>query len=329
VNAANDTFPIARPVVVGYNGTDQADDALRLGAQLADLLGTELVIGTVFDYFEQDPKTAAVDAYERALEAERARVVSQARSRLGDRKARMVQVLALSAAHGLHVVAAEVDAAIVVIGSTHRGSLGRVLPGSMAQRMLAAGPDPVAIAPRGYAKETGHLERIGVGFDASAESLAALPLARALAGGAHGTLVAVGAVEPLRISAPAVPTPYTGGAIESPEALEARRQRRGREIEDLLAGLPPGVEGEARVEVGEAAAILGESAGDLDLLALGSRSYGPLRRVLLGSVSARVVADAGCPVIVVPRGSVESSEDPRRRAVLETEEQAAHGPGGR
>ncbi|MFM9044662.1 MAG: universal stress protein [Solirubrobacterales bacterium] len=34
---------------------------------------------------------------------------------------------------------------------------------------------------------------------------------------------------------------------------------------------------------------------------LGSRSYGPVRRVLLGSVTSKLVADAGCPIIVSPR----------------------------
>jgi nucleotide-binding universal stress UspA family protein len=37
------------------------------------------------------------------------------------------------------------------------------------------------------------------------------------------------------------------------------------------------------------------------LLVLGSRGYGPVARVLLGSVSRRVVADAPCPVLVVAR----------------------------
>jgi len=40
----------------------------------------------------------------------------------------------------------------------------------------------------------------------------------------------------------------------------------------------------------------------LDVLALGSRSYGPLRRVAAGAVSIRVVRKAACPVIVFPRG---------------------------
>ena len=48
---------------------------------------------------------------------------------------------------------------------------------------------------------------------------------------------------------------------------------------------------------------LAEAASDLDLLVLGSRGYGPVKGTLLGSVSARVMAAAACPVMVIPRGA--------------------------
>ena len=48
-----------------------------------------------------------------------------------------------------------------------------------------------------------------------------------------------------------------------------------------------------------------ESDEELDLLLLGSRSYGPVRRVLLGSVTADLVADAGCPLMVSPRTGLD------------------------
>jgi len=42
---------------------------------------------------------------------------------------------------------------------------------------------------------------------------------------------------------------------------------------------------------------------DIDLLICGSRGYGPLRRVLLGGISAKLVRRAASPVMVVPRAS--------------------------
>ena len=43
----------------------------------------------------------------------------------------------------------------------------------------------------------------------------------------------------------------------------------------------------------------------MDLLVLGSRGYGPVRRALLGGSSDRIVHAAACPVVVVPRGAHE------------------------
>ena len=55
--------------------------------------------------------------------------------------------------------------------------------------------------------------------------------------------------------------------------------------------------------VGDAVAELVRRTEDADLAIVGSRGYGPLRSVLLGSVSAQLVRRASCPVMVVPRGA--------------------------
>ena len=59
---------------------------------------------------------------------------------------------------------------------------------------------------------------------------------------------------------------------------------------------------EAEVFIGEPAEALTTVSGNLDLLVMGSRGYGPLKAVLLGGVSRQVAAQAHCPVIVLPRG---------------------------
>ena len=50
-----------------------------------------------------------------------------------------------------------------------------------------------------------------------------------------------------------------------------------------------------------AAAILYVAAVNVDLLVLGSRAYGPVRRALAGSVSSGAVRHAPCPVLLTPR----------------------------
>ena len=46
----------------------------------------------------------------------------------------------------------------------------------------------------------------------------------------------------------------------------------------------------------------------IDLMVLGSRGYGPARRVLLGSNAARLLSAAPCPAIVFARGSSAPAE---------------------
>jgi nucleotide-binding universal stress UspA family protein len=99
--------------------------------------------------------------------------------------------------------------------------------------------------------------------------------------------------------------------------------RRAKRLEDVLgehkveamqaaqrAVAELGLDGNVEVDgfIGDPADVLVDLTPQLDLLVCGSRGYGPLRAVLLGGVSRRVVADARCPVIVLPRGSRVSLE---------------------
>jgi nucleotide-binding universal stress UspA family protein len=80
---------------------------------------------------------------------------------------------------------------------------------------------------------------------------------------------------------------------------------------------------QARIVVGDPVRALETEAHEgLDLLVLGSRGFGPLRRVLLGSVSSQLVRLAPCPVLVVPR-SVDF--DPTAGGMAAHAEVGAHG----
>ena len=71
----------------------------------------------------------------------------------------------------------------------------------------------------------------------------------------------------------------------------------------MLADAPGRREGEPRAASPAAPPSSSASAArELDLLVCGSRGYGPLRSVLVGGVSGRLMRSAHCPVIVVPRG---------------------------
>ena len=86
------------------------------------------------------------------------------------------------------------------------------------------------------------------------------------------------------------PIPPVDIETEGRKAFEAEFARLGDAVEREFVVGDPVDELVARSE-------------DADLVIVGSRGYGPLRSVLLGSVSAKLVRRAACPVMVVPRGA--------------------------
>jgi nucleotide-binding universal stress UspA family protein len=166
------------------------------------------------------PLEPAGHAVEQAPEAEPR--FAEAREALGELLAETRAYAGASPSAVLTALAERQAFDAIVIGSPHRGPVGRVLIGNVGASLLNGASRDVLVAPKGYAEERHEpLRRIAVGYDGSPGSPA-------------NALV--------------------------------------RECED-----------------------------GVDLVVLGSRGYGPLARVLLGSVSRHVAQHAPCPVWVAPR----------------------------
>ncbi len=267
-------------IVIGFDGSSESRDALHLGSAMGHAIDADLIVATA-----SNPR---VDLG--ASEAEVfAGIFNRARQELPHREFAMRELRDGGAVGGLKDLAASEQADFIVIGSTHRGQLGRVVPGSVGERLLSGAPCPVAVAPRGYAN-TDHfgLGLIGAAFDGSPESDIALQYAFALAKRLDSMLrivTIVPAIEP-----------------DADSTFRTVMQDHGRDVRDAaLDELPPWVEVESALEEGDPARALARHGVDLDLLVVGSRGYGPLRRTLLGGVSADVMRTAPCPVIAVPR----------------------------
>jgi nucleotide-binding universal stress UspA family protein len=170
--------------------------------------------------------------------------------------------------------------------------------GTVGGSLLSGVHSTVAVAPRGYADADAAPRRIGVAIDGGSESRRALSAAALL-----GQRSNVG----LRVFSVMGQPHYVLGGLLSPLGPEEYREYKEKEwervYEDAAGRLPDGLPTEPVLLHGDPAEALVEVTSDLDLLVLGSRGYGPVKGTLLGSVSARVMAAAACPVIVVPRGA--------------------------
>jgi nucleotide-binding universal stress UspA family protein len=291
---------MAKPILVGHDpGADRAP--LEFGIAAAEFTGAPLIVGTAH------ARGAALGhAAEGIVEEQLSDGPGDSLDHLAAELRRdgiQVECRALpnySAARALHEAAEEFGAGLVVVGSTDRGTIGRVLPGSTAERLMHGAPCPVAVIPCGWSRGGG-LKTLGVAYVDTPEGHRALEEAVALARRAGAKVRVLHAAKPRGMGGT-----YGGGdamthATTYEELASAVRARAERAVDDVAA--ESGVEIEPDVSVGDAAEFLVAASENVDLLVCGSRGYGPARAVLLGGVSRRVASEAHCPVIVLARGA--------------------------
>jgi nucleotide-binding universal stress UspA family protein len=296
-----------KTIVVGYDGTDHARDALAFAGTLATAMQAKVIAATVF---EIPPAVRADPSWidEPVADAKQTADDAASQDLVDSSLLETMVVQAGSAPRGLHALAEERDADLIVAGSAHGTSIGQVVPGSVGRRLLHGAHCAVAVTPAGYASKDDHaIEEIVVGFDGSDEAMHALDGAIFLseATGARITLVAVA-------EQPSVVFGKGGGAAGIRQLAEAITEERREQLEAGMARTGDGQKIDGSVVHGDPAEALREAAADADLLMIGSRAYGPMRTVLLGSVAGKLVHSAPCPVLVYPRGA----ESPKQGAPL-------------
>jgi nucleotide-binding universal stress UspA family protein len=178
---------------------------------------------------------------------------------------------------------------------------------------LHGAPCPVLVAPRGHLDHVRELRTIGVGFDGSPESRAALKLAHAIAEAADAGLHVIDVVVP-----PDADGPLHAHRPDWAQHAHTRREEAEERLATVLAELGDIATGD--LPFGNPARELAIAATSLDLLITGSRGYGPIRRLMLGSTSSKLVHDAPCPVLVLTR---RAGHDPEA-ADRESAPAAAH-----
>jgi nucleotide-binding universal stress UspA family protein len=256
---------VFRRILVGYTDTEQSQDAIALGCVLAQASKAEMM-----------PVKAPDEN-----------------------------------GAGLAEIARDGCADLIVLGTSHRGSFGRVVPGATVERLLGSAPCPVVVAPSGFGRldesdygwrplgggpEDPGMRVIGVGYDGSRGAEQALKTAVELAV-PNGAALRVFTVAPTYAHLPGGDGDNRGPNV--PTEAEVLRQKLHHAVAKLPAetrALPVFVRGEPAAELVHA------TATGVDLLILGCRSGGPLRRLLHHSVTSTVIREASCPVMVSPTG---------------------------
>jgi nucleotide-binding universal stress UspA family protein len=256
-------------IIVGYDGSDGADDALNLANRLA----------------RPSTQITAVCVTERRTMQTAGRLAAPPHDS-GQQVAARAYV-SPAVADGLHGCAQELGADLIVVGSSHRGALGRLLLGDDARRTLHGAACPVATAPRGYRDEEGIISAIGVAYDAGDESRAAMELATGIAAATGASVRAVQVIA----AAPALAYAFASGSAS--ETL-----KRELFLAQSRLGAFGDVEGTAIT--GDPAEELLRLAREVDLFALGLVQHGPAHRLLLGSITEALASRSPRPLLLVP-----------------------------
>jgi nucleotide-binding universal stress UspA family protein len=290
-------------VVIGTTGDAGSEDAAALGLAIARTLGATPVIAHIRPEAWQVVGAGRVDAeWDRYLDESSHAVVAGSVERYAEACAELGAVTDVgrhrSSGMGLDELAARRGSDYVVIGSAPGGVRGRIEPGSTSEHLLHGASVPVAVAPLGYAEHApARIGRLVVAIETTAHQEQLGPvveLARA-----HGLgLVFVTVVRrTTRI--------YTTqlGADAEDEVLAVLRADARAALDAALALLPDPAYATGEVLVGDdvTAALLRFAWRPDDLVVCGSSRLGPLRRVLLGDMTFRILRGSPAPVLVLPR----------------------------
>jgi nucleotide-binding universal stress UspA family protein len=292
-------------LVIGFDGSPAGRDAVAFGRRLATATGARPTVLYV------RPRATAPDGphadgegatWHQAVEE----VLDEARELLaGVPDVAYQGVVERSAAHALRSAAAVGGASLLVLGSTHRSGLGRLAPGTTADQVLHTSPCAVAVAPPGFAVRAPRPFRlVAAAVDGGEESERVARLAGRIARSSGATLRIVHVIDH---HSPAGPL-YTGG-IGDAALADSVRERATETLERArTAAAGEGRRIEQRAYEGRAAEQLILRSNEFDLLVVGSRGYGAVRRVVPGSVSSKVLREADCPVLVLPRQAPEGRD---------------------
>jgi len=131
--------------------------------------------------------------------------------------------------------------------------------------------------------------KIVIGYDGSDHGRRALERALALSGDQSQIVVVAAAESHAR-------TGITEGAHLDPSEIE---QRRG-DLEEARAFLSEhGIDAQTIEGQGDPGEVIVDASKDADLVIVGSRGLNTIQRILMGSVSTKVVHRASCDVLVV------------------------------
>lgn len=287
---------VAKPIVVGVDGSASAIDATRWAAAEAARRGTRLVLVHSYAAFSHGPRRGGATAAfgEAVRDQGRQWLDATAEAALEVAPAVDVHTELVEGGAAEQLVGRSATAELVVLGSRGLGGFTGLLVGSIAVAVSTHALCPVVVVREGKVKPAD--APVVVGVDGSATSEAALEFAFRAAELCGAPLVAVRVWADSLVDA----TKRTVQVAAAVEEIEAEERRLLAEEVDALAKDHPGVPVRQELVRGGAVRVLTEQSATAQLVVVGTRGLGGFRGLLLGSTSQSLIYNAQSAVAVVP-----------------------------
>jgi nucleotide-binding universal stress UspA family protein len=261
-------------ILIGVDGGPGGRDAIALARRLADP-SARLSLAHVYG---REGISARVPAEENLVQrAEAMELLERERSE-SEIEAELESVAADSVGQGLRKLAASGRTDLIVVGSNRHGPPGRTLVADATRAALSASPYGVAIAPGGYRRGPREIGLVGIAYDLTEAADGVLCLAWEIAC-LHGA-------------------PLTA-LFAAPSPAE--------EEDGPLGQL------EGHIADGELGRKVAAFSSDVDLLIVGSRADGALRRMIFGATADYLAEDAHCALLILPPPIIREEEFSVRR----------------
>ncbi len=177
---------------------------------------------------------------------------------------------------------------LIIMGTHSRKGVSRLFLGSTAAEVVRSAQVPVLVVGRDQPANASGYQCILCPVDFSRASAGALRQAAALAQSFEAQLVVAHVVEPQPVP------PYVNAQAKADESVQALAA-----LDALVDSIQLTPRPETLISHGRAFTRINELAREFaaDLLVMGTTGLSGLERLLLGSVTERVLRDAPCPVL--------------------------------
>ena len=197
----------------------------------------------------------------------------------------------------------QIGAGLIVVGSRGLGPVKRLLVGSVSESIVHHAKCPVLVVRSGAGSWPP--VRVVIGEDLSEDAHSAAKLGITLAKLMEAETLLVHTYEGMPPHPETLPQAdrelYEAMVEKHLRQVEPALEERAAELEQAYDVRP-----QVRIVPGESAQVLAEIAEEGDgpsLLVVGSRGLGTSERIVIGSVSSKVLRAAGGPVLVCPPGA--------------------------